>query len=311
MKKTFILSTLLAAGPAQAGPAAAGGLRVVTTTTDLAAVAREIVGADGEVAALAPPNANPHFVEAKPSYIVKLLKADAYVQTGLELEIGWAPLLLQGARRGALNPGSPGHIDASEAIKPIEVPQNPSRIGGDVHPGGNPHYLTDPENARLVARLFAARFAALDPERAGGYQERLKGFESKLDAAETRWGAALAPLRGKRMVSYHREWNYFALRYGLVLSGELEPKPGIPPTARHTAGLIASMKQNGVRLIVTDVWYERRTPQAVASATGAQVALMALCPGADRSPSEYFAWMDDQVARVLEAALPAAGSGGR
>lgn len=292
----------LAVGAASAVPAAAARtLRVVTTTTDLAAIARQVAGDAAKVESLAPAVANPHFVDARPSLIVKLMKADLYVQSGLELEAGWAPLLIQGSRSRRLQPDSEGFLDASFAVEPMEVPENPSRAMGDVHPGGNPHYLTDPENAIKAAELIAGRLAKLDPERAEDYRRRARDFAGEVRKRLKDWRARLAPYRGAKFVSYHRYWPYFARRFGLIAAGEIEPKPGIPPTASHTAALITRMKAENIRLILTDPWFEERTPAFLAERAGARVVPAALLPGARPGTEDYFAWMEYNIVRIAEA----------
>lgn len=276
-------------------------LRVVTTTSDLADIARRIAGDRAEVEALARGFQNPHFVDAKPSLIVRLIKADVFIQTGLDLETGWAPLLLRGSRNRNVLPGGRGYIDASEAIEPLEIPTDPSRAEGDVHPHGNPHYMADPANAAPVARLIAERLKALDPEGAPVYESNLKAFETELASRLKAWSAAMAPFKGALYVSYHRDWTYFADRFGLVVAGEIEPKPGIPPTAAHTAHLIRTMKERGVKIIITDPWYEPRTAAFIADRTGAKVLDLALFPGGVKGADDYFSTVDHNVTAVSDA----------
>ncbi len=290
------LIPLLAAAGLAAAP-----IRVVTTTTDLASIVRSVGGGRVSVENLASPVQDPHFVEAKPSLIVKLIKADLFILNGLELEAGWAPLLVQGSRNPRIQAGTPGYLDASTAIQPIDVPISPDRSGGDVHPGGNPHYMADPENARLVARVVAVRLKALDPAGADDYDAGLAALERRLDEGLKRWKEKLAFAEGARFVSYHKNWNYFARRFGLLLSGEMEPKPGIPPTAAHTAALIERMKLEKVRLILNDPWYESRTPGFVARETGARVVPMGMYPGAYPGTEDYIAAVERNVRLVAEA----------
>ncbi|MGQ0645265.1 MAG: metal ABC transporter substrate-binding protein [Elusimicrobiota bacterium] len=282
------------------GSALAGSLKVVATTPDLASIARAVGGDRVRVESLAAGAQNPHFVEAKPSLMVKLMKADLFVQTGLDLESGWAPPLVQGSRNRKIQPGAPGHLDASAAVSPLEIPADVSRSGGDVHPGGNPHYLQDPENGRLVARLLAQKMAELSPEDAGVFQSRLAAFETSLDEALARWHRALKPHAGAKFVSYHRTWPYFARRFGLVSAGEIEPKPGIPPTAEHTAALVSRMKAEKVRIVFTDPWYETRTPAFIARQSGAALAPMALQPGARPGTADYLDMLDHNVKTAAE-----------
>jgi len=273
----------------------AAQLQIITTTPDFADIARRLAGDRASVEALAKGFQNPHFVEAKPSLIVKLMKADMFIQTGLELESGWAPLLLQGSRNRRVMPGGSGFIDASTAITPREVPANVSRSEGDVHPQGNPHYMADPENAAPVARLIADRLIALDPSGKSAYEANLKAFNEDLAKRLPAWTAAMAPLHGAPYVSYHRDWNYFAHRYGLVSVGEIEPKPGIPPTASHTAELIGTMKAGKVRFILTDPWFEARTGEFLAKETGARILLLCLYPGGAADAATYLEAVDHNI----------------
>ena len=272
MLTNLLLSAVLAA------PASAAPLRVFTATSDLAALTRELGGKEVEVESLSAPVQNPHFVEAKPSLIVKLMKADALVMVGLELESGWAQPLVQGARNANILEGGKGYIDASQAVQPIEIPSDPSRAMGDVHPGGNPHYMTDPSNVAKVAALIAARLSVLRPEGKPAFEGALNAFQAKLDAKAAEWDARMKPHKGSKFVSYHKDWAYFAKRYGLESTGQVEPKPGIPPTPSHTAALIRDMKAQGSKIILTEPWYERRTPDAIASETGAKVLVMSAQP---------------------------------
>jgi ABC-type Zn uptake system ZnuABC Zn-binding protein ZnuA len=289
---------------AGAGAASAKPLKVVTTTTDLAAVAREIGGRHAKVQSLAKGVMNPHFVDAKPSLILKVMRADVYAEIGLELEIGWAPLLLRGSRNKHVMPGGRGYIDASTAVEPLEIPRGEvSRAMGDVHAGGNPHYMVDPDRARLVADLFAKRFAALRPEHAEEFRGNLAAFEKKLDAKTKEWDAALAPAKGAKILVYHKNWSYLENRWQLERVGEIEPKPGIPPTASHTARLLEIMKSGDVRGILTEPWFEKRTPASIAKQSGARVLDMALLPDArDGAGPDYFSWMDYNV-RILREGL--------
>ncbi len=279
----------------------AATLRVIATTPDLASIARSVGGDKVQVESLAKGVQNPHFVDAKPSLIVKVMKADLFMQTGLELEIGWAPLLVQSSGNKNVQPGSRGFLDSSSAIRPIEVPQNPSRLMGDVHPGGNPHYLADPENGKLVARAISERLSELSPENRETFAKNLKVFTDQTDARLKEWKAVLAPHAGAKFVSYHRVYPYFAERFGLAAAGEIEPKPGIPPTAGHNAELIARMKAEKIALILTDPWFERRTADSIAQQTGAAVITMALMPGGVPEAAEYLDAIDYNVRSIAKA----------
>ncbi len=289
--------TLILKGAAiQAAP-----LRVVATTPDLASIAQSIGGERVEVQSLARGVQNAHFVEPKPSLIVKLMKADLFIQTGLEFEIGWAPPLIQGSRNARIRPGAAGFLDASAAVAPIDIPVNPTRAMGDVHPGGNPHYMADPENARLVARMIAGKLSELSPGSSGDFDANLKAFEAALDAKLKAWEGAMRAHKGTKFVGYHKDMAYFAKRFGLEPVGEVEPKPGIPPTAGHTAKLMETMKAGGVKLILTSPWYESRTPERIAKDTGAKVVVMTLFPGGAPAAKDYLAAVDYNIAMIVEA----------
>jgi zinc/manganese transport system substrate-binding protein len=254
-----------------------------------------------KVEALAKGFQDPHFVEAKPSLITKLMTTDLFIQTGFDLEIGWAPLLVQGSRNPKIQPAGPGFLDASKAVHPLEVPLNPSRAMGDVHPGGNPHYLMDPENSRLVAREIAGKLSELSAKDAGLFQENLKKFEARLDENMKKWKAVLDPLKGTKFISYHRNLTYFADRFGFIPAGEIEPKPGIPPTAGHTQRIIALIKEQKIPLILTQPYYESRTPRFLADQTGAQVILFAMGPEGVKGVGDYFGAIDHNVRSVAQA----------
>ncbi|MDP7112946.1 MAG: metal ABC transporter substrate-binding protein, partial [Myxococcota bacterium] len=202
-------------------------MRVVTTTTDLAALVREVGGARVRVTAICKGGQDPHHLRARPGHMVLLSRADLLVAVGLELEVGWLPLLVQGARNPAINPGRPGYLDASTAITAIEVPRGGvDRSGGDVHAFGNPHYWLDPENGRKVAALVAHRLARLDPGGSAHFEARRKAFDARLVAAIARWTRAMAPRRGTPVVSYHRTFSYLFARFGLRQAGTVEERPG-------------------------------------------------------------------------------------
>src|SRR3954464_5395190 len=234
---------------AAASPAVAQ-LRVVATTPDLAAVAREIGGNRVSVVALAKPTEDPHYVDAKPSHIVTLHRADALLHGGAELELGWLPPLPENSRNAKISAGAPGRIVASEGIRLLEVPTSFDRSKGDVHSLGNPHFMIDPVNVKIVARNIADHLAQIDPKSAATYRGNLTRFNARLDAKFADWQKALAPYRGARIVTYHKDFVYLAQRFGLTIVDELEPKPGIAPSPAHLAQVIGKMKSTNARLIL-------------------------------------------------------------
>ena len=276
-------------------------LRVVATTPDLASVAREIGGDKVNVVALAKSTEDPHFVDAKPSFIVTLNRADALIEGGAELELGWLPPLLENSRNSKIASGAQGRIVASEGIRLLEIPTSFDRSKGDIHSLGNPHFMIDPAQAKVVARNVATHFATLDPRNAATYNANLARFNSRLDAKLAEWQKQLAPYRGAKIVTYHRDFIYFAQRFGLSIVDELEPKPGISPSPAHLAQVIGEMKSNNVKVILVQPFQNRKTAETVARQTGAAVIDAPQQPGAGRNTSSYFDNMDNLVRSIAGA----------
>jgi len=281
----------------------AAKIRVVTTTTDLASIARTIGGDRVEVTAIAAGNQDPHFVDAKPSFLLRLQKADLFVQVGLDLEIGWAPTLLANSRNSRIQPGSVGFVDASEGIERLQVPTAADRSQGDIHPYGNPHYWLDPKNGEQIAANIAAGLERVDPDGADQYRQRLMEFRSRLEQALTRWDAARERLAGVPIVAYHNSWPYFERRFGFRVVGFVEPKPGIPPSGRYVAELAERMKQDKVGLILMSPFYDQKTAELVARLSGAEVVTLANSVGGLDGTDDYLALFDVDLERLL-AALP-------
>jgi zinc/manganese transport system substrate-binding protein len=273
-------------------------LNVVATTGDFGAIARAIGGNDVDVTVLAKPTEDPHFVDAKPSLIVKLNRADAVIEGGAELELGWLPPLVDGSRNTKLEIGKPGHIMGNEGISLLEVPTTLDRSRGDVHAAGNPHYMSDPENGKIAAEHIADAFCQLDSKNCEHFRANLNKFKSELDAKIAEWQKILAPYKGKEVVSYHNMWPYFAQRFGLKMDLFLEPKPGIPPTPAHLAEVITKMKSDNVKVIVVQPYQNRKTAETVANHTGATVVDFATFPTTDQS---YVAWLDGLVNSLAKA----------
>jgi ABC-type Zn uptake system ZnuABC Zn-binding protein ZnuA len=277
-------------------------LKVVATTPDLASVAREIGGDKVNVVALAKPTEDPHFVDAKPSFIVTLNRADALIDGGAELELGWLPPLLENSRNSRIAAGAAGRIVASEGIRLLEIPTSFDRSKGDIHSLGNPHFMVDPADAKIVARNIATHFASLDPKNAAVYNTNLARFNSRIDAKLAEWQKEMAPYRGAKIVTYHRDFIYFAQRFGLTVVDELEPKPGIAPSPAHLAQVIGEMKRDNVKVILVQPFQNRKTAETVARQTGATVVDAPQQPGAARNTPSYFDNMDNLV-RAIAGAL--------
>ncbi len=320
-------------------PAALGQpLQVCATVPELGSLAREVGGDYVKVIVFAKGTEDPHFVEAKPSFIKALSSCDVYVQIGMELEVGWAPVLLREAGNGNVLPGGKGYIDASVAITPLEAPATPvDRSMGDLHPFGNPHYLLDPLNGLKVAALIRARFSNLQPANAQYFAQRYEAFRQRLGAAmvgETLaskyefdklailfergklidflkaqgedkqlagWLGLMRPYFGAQVVVDHNMWPYFAQRFGLAVVDYLEPKPGIPPTTAHLSEVVNHMKRDSVKLVLAAAYYDPRYAQFVSENTGAKVVNMAHQAGARPGTDEYLAQIDYNVRQIVAA----------
>jgi ABC-type Zn uptake system ZnuABC Zn-binding protein ZnuA len=293
---------LIAPAPASAG------LKVIATTSDLASLASEVGGDKITVDSIAKGYQDPHFVEAKPSFVIKLNSADLLIAVGRELEIGWLPPLVNQARNAKVQPGGPGYLDASSTVRILDIPTGQlTRAMGDVHPSGNPHYWLDPGNGVAIAKAIAAKLAAMDPANAAYFQQRVADFERRLNAADVRWKAALAPYKGVKVVTYHRSWPNFVDHFGFDVVGYVEPKPGIPPSPSHTLDLIAEMKRQNVKIILVEPYFDLKTPNSIASNTGAQVVVLAPSVGAEKEITDYIKLFDYDV-KTLVAAFKAAGA---
>ena len=290
-----------------AASAQAAGLKVITTTQDLENIVREVGGDKVEVESLAKGYQDPHFVEAKPSFMVKLNRADLLVAVGRELEIGWLPALITNARNAKVQPGANGYLDASATARILDVATGSvTRAEGDVHPQGNPHYWLDPENGRRIAKAVQNKLTQLDAANAAFFAQREAEFERRLTEAQQRWKTAMAPFKGLKVVTYHRSWPNFAEAFGLDVVGYVEPKPGIPPSPSHTLALIQQMKREGVKIIIIEPYFDPKTPNSIGSQTGAQVVTLAPSVGGEKEVTDYFKLFDYDIAKLV-AAIKAAG----
>ena len=266
---------------------------IVTTTEDLAALVREVGGDRVNVDAIARGYQDPHFVEPKPSYLLRLQKADLLVLVGRELEIGWLPPLVTQSRNAKIQPGSPGYLDVSGYADILEIPTGVvTRAMGDVHPLGNPHYWLDPQNGRRIAKTLEQKLAQLQPDGASYFVQRYSDFDRRLAEAEKRWDEKMAPYRGRKVVTYHRSWPNFAKRFGLVVVDYVEPKPGIPPSPSHTLELIGRMKRENIKLILVEPYFDLRTPESIARQTGGQVVVLLPSVGGVKEVKDYLQLFD-------------------
>jgi ABC-type Zn uptake system ZnuABC Zn-binding protein ZnuA len=297
---SFMALVLFTLSPASAE--AASKLRVVTATTDLAALASEVGGDRIDVESVARGYQDPHFVEAKPSFLLKLRKADLLIVIGLQLEIGWLPPLIAQSGNPRIQIGAPGYLDASDFAEILEKPTGVvTRAMGDVHPLGNPHYWLDPENGRRIARAIQMKLAEMRPEDAGYFEQRFQAFSQRLTNEEKTWDEEMKPLHGLKVVSYHKSWPNFAKRFDLDVVGYIEPRPGIPPSPGHTLELIALMRRENIKLIMVEPYFDLKTPNSIASQTGAQVLVMLPSVGGEKEVTDYFKLFDYDIALLTKA----------
>jgi zinc/manganese transport system substrate-binding protein len=294
LARLLIAAAVVAALPSR--PLASAGLKVVATTEDLASLAREVGGDKVTVEALARGYQDPHWVEAKPSFSLKLNGANLLIAVGRELEIGWLPPLITQSRNSKIQPGSTGYLDASMNVKILEIPTGQiTRAMGDVHPSGNPHYWLDADNGRRIAQAIRDKLSELSPADRAYFSQRYVDFDKRLADAQKRWDAALAPYKGTKIVTYHRSWPNFADRFGLDVVGYVEPKPGIPPTTSHTLDLIAEMKRLQVKIILVEPYFDKKTPNSIARETGAIVLDMPPSVGGVPAATDYIKLFDYDV----------------
>src|SRR5205807_8091446 len=270
---------------------------VVATLPDFGSLAREIGGDKVNTVVLAKATEDPHFVDARPSFVVSLRNADVLIDGGAELELGWLPPLLQNARNPKIEVGKPGRVQASQGVRLMNVPTSATRAAGDVHALGNPHFMVDPIIAKTVALHIAQAFSALDAPNAAAYDANYKKFEATINAKLQEWGAALLPFKGQNIVAYHDSWPYFGHRFGLNIDTFLEPKPGIPPSPSHLAEVIEKMKAQKMKAIIIEPFHDRKIAEKVAGATGAKVVEFAQYPGALPNTDSYVKLIDALVAR--------------
>jgi zinc/manganese transport system substrate-binding protein len=301
MHQNGIALALAALAASIASPARAA-LNVVTSTEGLASLVREVGGEKVKVTSLSRGIQDPHFVDANPSLAVKLRNADLLVDVGMDLEIGWLPPLVTQARNAAIQPGGARRLTAGSAISPMDLPTGPvDRSQGDIHPSGNPHFLSDPRRAVQVAAAVAARLGEVDPPNAAVYQERLQAFRAKVAEAEKGWKAQLAPLAGRSVVTQHKTLTYLLDWSGLKAAGYLEPKPGVAPPPSHVAGLAAVVKSAGVKGVLVGNYYDPRSANQLRDLAGVKVIVIPGDVGGTKEASDWVSYLDTLVKALSQA----------
>jgi len=295
------LSLLLALLVGTSAPALAK-VQVVSSLQDFSSIAQSIGGERVETFALAKGYQDPHFVDAKPSFILKLSRADVLIVAGLELEIGYLPPLIDQARNDKIKPGSPGYLDASIGCDILQRPTTQvTRAMGDVHPYGNPHYWTDPNNGRVIAKSIAAKLSEIDPAGRATYEKNLAAFDAKLAEKDKEWLAKMAPYAGTKIVTFHDSWPNFAKHFKLDVAGHVEPKPGIPPSPSHTLEIINMITAQKIPIILVEPYFDTKTPNFIASKTGAVVVMFFPSVGGKPEIKDYFALFDYDIDAFVNA----------
>lgn len=276
-------------------------LRVVTTLPDLASITRHVGGEHVDVFSIASGYQNPHFVDPKPSFIVRLSRADMFVQVGLDLEVGWAPSLLESSRNSSIQRGSAGYLDASEGIELKQVPDQVSREEGDIHIYGNPHYWLDPNRGKQVADNIYNTLVELDPDNQEAYAKNLEAFKQRIDEKMEEWQGKMEPYKGTEIIAYHNEWVYFEERFGLEIAGFLEPQPGIPPTPSQLVEVIEMVNSRDLNVIINSPYFSNDSPEVVARNTDVQIVQLATMTGGYEEIEDYFDLFDYNIGQLVEA----------
>lgn len=299
--KTIIISLILSVSVFASTSFAR--INIVTSVPDLAAIAKEIGGDNVKVKSLSKGYQNPHYVDAKPSYIVNLNKADLLIYVGLDLEVGWLPILITGARNSKINtPNSGGNLNTSTLVPLLDIAQtNFDRSLGDIHPGGNPHFLLDPRRAIIVAGGIANRLTELDPENSSSYESNLADFISKLELKIIEWDGMLEPYRGTKLFTYHKLWTYFNNWAGFDEVGTIEPKPGIPPSPKHVAELIKIVESSDVKLVLSANYYPKKTGEQIAKSTNINFLSLPVQVGGEGDVKTYSELIDYIVKKITRA----------
>jgi len=299
MKKIFV--SMLMAGILSA-PAFAKNVQVVATTEDLGSLAREIGGDRVSVKSLAPGNADLHFLSARPDYIRHVSKADIFVLIGADMEAGWVPVLLNQSRNGKIQKGQSGYVDASADIQLLEVPTGEINRGmGDVHALGNPHYWLDPMRMIVVAKNIKNALIAADPAGTSVYEENYAAFRSSVAALMQRWMQQLAPYKGKKVMVYHREFNYLAERFGFEIAGEIEPKPGVAPGPADIRRAVEQARAQKIKVILAAPWSNLGAAQKVAADSGARLVVLPIQTGSGKNTVTWKSMMQTVVTMLAEA----------
>ena len=282
---------------------AAAKLNVFACEPEWAALATEVGGERVKTYSATTAHQDPHRIEARPSLIAKVRRADLLVCSGAELEIGWLPMLQRQAGNKAVLSGQLGYFEAASVVERLEIPVELDRTMGDVHASGNPHVHLDPHRLLQIAEALSSRLTELDPAGADHYQQRLADFTSRWQQAIASWEAKAVPLKGARIVVHHKDWVYLFDWLGIYIAGALEPKPGLPATAGHLAGLKRELTQNPASLIVHTAYQSDRAAKRLSQMSGIPVVeLPYTVGGGAKGADDLFGLFDVTLERLLGAA---------
>lgn len=276
-------------------------IKIVTTTTDLQSIADLIGGDKVQTFAIAKGFQNPHFVDPKPSYILKLSRADIFITVGLDLETGWVPALLNSARNKRVLKGGEGYIDASRNIDLLQVPINIDRTEGDIHIYGNPHYWLNPKNGKTIAQNIYSVLVKHSPENAAYFTVNLEIFNKTMDGLFAQWLEKMKPFNQTKIIAYHNEWPYFEETFGLSIVDFLEPRPGIPPTPSQLAKIISIMKKQDIKVIINSPYFQAESADLVAREVGGKVVTLATSVEAFPVIKTYYELFDYNVEQLVNA----------
>jgi zinc/manganese transport system substrate-binding protein len=274
-------------------------LNVVACEPEWASLAKEIGGDRLTVSSATTATQDPHRIEARPSLIARMRNADLVVCTGLDLEVGWLPMLVQQSGNARLAPGAPGYFEAGRFVTPLEVPVRLDRSDGDVHAQGNPHIQLDPRNIAKVASALAERLARIDPPNAAAYQERLQAFQTRWSASLAKWEQQAQPLKGVAVVSHHKNMSYLWAWLGAREVGTLEPKPGVEPSAGHLSALSAQLAQQPAKMVVRSAYEDGRASQWLADHAKVKPVALPFTVGGNDKATDLFGLFDSSIALLL------------
>ena len=275
-----------------------GQLQIVATYGYIGDIAQRIGKDRVDVVSLARGDYDPHVIIPKPSYIAKLRRADLLIINGAQLEIGWLPQIIRQANNGAVQPGERGFLDLSMHVHLIDVPTSVSRELGDVHPEGNPHFFLDPDNIPIIAKAITEKLSELDPDNQTFYEANDKEVYVQWQQKLKEWEGKLAPLKGEKVVEYHKIFDYFLNRFGFSLVGTIEPLPGIPPTTRHIAEVEQLIKREGVKYILQDVYNPQDASLYLSKKLNVKLIIMPHDVGSVKEADNVFSVFDEIVRRL-------------